>query len=135
MAKTKESKGRFLTKGALKLLSYVCVDGAVAGVTASVVPLAMINPVVGGIIVVGSMIASSAVCDRVVNAYVDDKIDKSAEKYHETIDPIVESIKIMNKGKEIFTEKGEQPAREFLKNSGYDENQIEVIIKDYKKKS
>ena len=133
MAK-KESRGKWLTKGALKLFSYVCVDGAVAGITASVVPLTMINPVVGGIIVVGSMIASSAVCDRVVNAYVDDKVDECVDKYHENVDPIVDSIKLLSKAKEIFTEKGEQPTREFMKKNGFDENQINETIQKFKKK-
>jgi hypothetical protein len=131
----KGSRGKWLTKGALKLLSYACVDSAAAGITAAVVPLTMINPIVGGIIVAGSAIVSMAVCDRVVDKYVEDKVDECVDKYHEKADPIIESIKIMNKGKEIFCEKGEQSAREFLKKSGYDENQIEVIIKDYKKKS
>ena len=131
MAKTKESKGRFFTKGALKLLSYVCVDGAVAGVTASVVPLTMINPVVGGIIVIGSMIASSAVCDRVVNTYVDKEVDDFADK----IDPLVESAKLLNKSKEIFCEKGEEETRKFMKDNGFDEKQIDETIKSFKKKS
>lgn len=129
MAK-KESKGRFLTKGALKLLGFACVDGAAAGITASVVPLTMINPVVGGIIVIGSMIASSAVCDKVVNSYVDEQVDNVADK----IDPLVESAKLLNKSKEIFTEKGEQPTREFMKKNGFDNEQIEETIQKFKKK-
>ena len=129
MAK-KESRGRFLTKGALKLVSYACVDGAAAGITASVVPLAMINPVVGGIIVIGSMIASSAVCDKVVNSYVDEQVDNFADK----IDPLIESAKLINKAKEIFTEKGEQPTREFMRKNGFSKEQIEETIKQFKKK-
>lgn len=133
MAK-KESRGKWLTKGALKLLSYVCVDGAVAGVTASVVPLTMINPIVGGIIVAGATIVSMAVCDRVVDNYVDDKVDECVDKYHENVDPIVDSIKLLSKAKEIFTEKGEQPTREFMKKNGFDENQINETIQKFKKK-
>ena len=133
MAK-KESRGKWLTKGALKLVSYVCIDGAAAGITASVVPLTMINPVVGGIIVIGSMIASSAVCDRVVDKYVDDKVDECVDKYHENVDPIVDSIRLLNKAKEIFTEKGEQPTREFMKKNGFDNEQIEDTIQKFKKK-
>ena len=133
MAK-KESRGKWLTKGALKLVSYVCVDGAAAGITASVVPLAMINPIVGGIIVAGSAIVSMAVCDRVVDKYVDDKVDECVDKYHENVDPIVDSIKLLSKAKEIFTEKGEQPTREFMKKNGFDEKQIDETIKSFKKK-
>jgi len=134
MAKTKESKGRFLTKGALKLLSYVCVDGAVAGVTASVVPLTMINPVIGGIIVVGSMIASSAVCDRVVDKYVDDKVDECAKKYHENVDPIVDSYKLIKQAKEIFEQEGRYAAKDFLKKNKFDDKQVEEIIESFRKK-
>ncbi len=133
MAK-KESKGKWLTKGALKLVSYVCIDGAAAGITASVVPLTMINPIVGGIVVVGSAIASMAVCDRVVDAYVDDKVDECVDKYHENVDPIVDSIKLLSKAKEIFCEKGEQPTREFMKKNGFDKEQIDETIKKFKKK-
>ena len=130
MAK-KESRGRFLTKGALKLLSFACVDGAAAGITASVVPLTMINPVVGGIIVIGSMIASSAVCDRVVNTYVDKEVDDFADK----IDPLIESAKLLNRAKEIFCEKGEEETRKFMKDNGFDKEQIDETIKQFKKKS
>ena len=134
MAK-KKSRGKWLTKGALKLVGYVCVDGAAAGITASVVPISMINPVVGGIIVIGSMIASSAVCDRVVNKYVDDKVDECVDKYHENVDPIVDSIKLLSKAKEIFCEKVEEETRKFMKINGFDEKQIDETIKQFKKKS
>lgn len=134
MAK-KESKGKWLTKGALKLVSYVCVDGAAAGITASVVPLTMINPIVGGIIVAGSAIVSMAVCDRVVDKYVDDKVDECVDKYHENVDPIVDSIKLLSKAKEIFCENGEEETRKFMKDNGFDKEQIDETIKQFKKKS
>ena len=133
MAK-KESKGKWLTKGALKLLGFACVDGAAAGITASVVPLAMINPVVGGIIVAGSAIVSMAVCDRVVDKYVDDKVDECVDKYHENVDPIVDSIKLLSKAKEIFCEKGEEETRKFMKTNGFDKEQIDETIKQFKKR-
>lgn len=130
----KESKTRKIGKSALKLLSYVCVDGAAAGITASVVPLTMINPIVGGIVVAGSAIVSMAVCDRVVDVFIDDKVDECAEKYHENVDPIVESMKLIKRGMEIFTSSGEQAAKDFLKANGFDEKQINEIIESYKKK-
>ena len=133
MAK-KESRGKWLTKGALKLVSYVCVDGAAAGITASVVPLTMINPIVGGIIVAGATIVSMAVCDRVVDNYVDDKVDECVDKYHENVDPIVDSIRLLAKAKEIFCEKGEQPTREFMKKNKFSDEQIEETIRQFKKK-
>lgn len=133
MAK-KESRGKWLTKGALKLVSYICVDGAAAGITAAVVPLTMINPIVGGIIVAGSTIVSMAVCDKVVDSYVDDKVDECVDKYHEDVDPIVDSIKLLGKAKEIFCEKGEEPTREFMKKNSFDEKQIEETIRQFKKR-
>lgn len=133
MAK-KESRGKWLTKGALKLVSYVCVDGAAAGVTAAVVPLAMMNPIVCGVIVAGSAIVSMAVCDRVVDKYVDDKVDECVDKYHENVDPIVDSIRLLGKAKEIFCEKGEEETRKFMKDNGFDKEQIEETIKQFKKK-
>lgn len=130
----KESKKRKLTKGILKTLGFACVDGAAAGVVAAVVPLAMINPIIGGIIVVGTTITTMAACDAVVDKYIDKKVDEYADKYHEQVDPIVESMKLIKKAEEIFTEKGEQPARKFLKDNGFDEKQIDEIIASYKKK-
>lgn len=134
MAKTKESKRRTITKGILKTLGFACVDGAAAGVVAAVVPLAMINPIIGGIIVVGTTITTMAACDAVVDKYVDKKVDECADEYHKNVDPIVESVKLIKKAEEIFTEKGEQPTRDFLKKNGFDEKQIDEIILSYKKK-
>ena len=129
-----ESRGKWLTKGALKLLSYACVDGAAAGIAAGVVPLAMINPIVGGIIVAGSAIVSMAVCDRVVDKYIDDKVDECVDKYHENVDPIVDSYKLIKQAKEIFEHEGRYAAKDFLKKNGFDDKQVEEIIESYKKK-
>ena len=129
MAK-KESRGRFLTKGALKLLSYVCVDGAAAGITAAVVPLTMINPIVGGIIVAGSTIVSMAVCDKVVDSYVEEQVDNFADK----IDPLIESAKLINRSKEIFDKDGKESAAAYLKANGFDMKQVNEIIKGFEKK-
>lgn len=135
MARTKESKRRTITKGILKTLGFACVDGAAAGVVAAVVPLAMINPIIGGIIVAGTTITTMAACDAVVDKYVDKKIDECSDEYHKKVDPIVESLKLIKKAKEIFTEKGEEETRKFMKDNGFDKEQIEETIKQFKKKS
>lgn len=61
------------------LLGSACVDALIAGGTAAVVPITMINPVVGVMIVTGSAVAASAFGDRVVKPWVDETVDNVAD--------------------------------------------------------
>lgn len=72
-----------VAKTALSIVSSACVDALVCGGTAAVVPLTLMNPIVGGMIVVGGAITAAAFHDRVVDPYVERTVDKFAERMEE----------------------------------------------------
>jgi len=74
MAKFKDN-----AKIGLKLVSMACVDACACGCTAAVVPIAMMNPVVGGLIIVGGGIVADAVSKRIVNPHIDESVEELSD--------------------------------------------------------
>lgn len=72
-----------VAKTALSIASSACVDALVCGGTAAVVPLTLMNPIIGGLIVCGGAITAAAFHDRVVDPYVEQAVDKFAERIEE----------------------------------------------------
>lgn len=80
MAKVKVSD---IAKSALSIVSSACVDALVCGGTAAIIPVSLMNPVVGGLIIAGGAIVAAAVHDRVVDPYVEKTVDKFEERVEE----------------------------------------------------
>ena len=77
------SKLRDKIKTGAWLLGSACVDALIAGGTAAVVPITMINPVIGCMIVTGSAVAAGALGDRVIKPWVDEMVDNAADELTE----------------------------------------------------
>ena len=76
-------KGTDIVKSALSIVSSACVDALVCGSTAAIVPITLMNPIVGGMIVVGGAITAAAFHDRVVEPYVEKTVDKFEAQVNE----------------------------------------------------
>ena len=75
---------RTLAKIGMKGVSTVCVDGFVCGSMALCAgTLGLVNPIIGGLIVVGGTITAAAVCDKVVNDYIEETVDYVADMCEE----------------------------------------------------
>ena len=77
------SKLRDKIKTGAWLLGSACVDALIAGGTAAVVPITMINPVIGCMIVTGSAVAAGALGDIVIKPWVDEMVDNAADELTE----------------------------------------------------
>lgn len=122
-----------LIKGTGKLVSTVTVEAGMA-YTASMAILSVANPVLGALVVIGSTIATAAACDTVIDPYVDRTVDKAADYINEQkqeVNNIVADMKTIKNAERIFKEKGAEEAAKYLKKSGYDEEQIREITKNW----
>ena len=70
---------RNLAKKVTRLICTACVDASACGVMAAVVPVAMMNPFVGGMIVIGGAVTAAAISDQFVNPTVDETVDFVAD--------------------------------------------------------
>ena len=90
---------RNIVKASLGLVSDICIDAAVCGCMAAAVPITLINPVVGGMIVFGGAISAAAFNDKVVNPFIDEKVDDVRDYILETAQDAkdaMEAIKVAN---------------------------------------
>lgn len=86
-------------KGVLRLISSACVDACVAGGAAAFVPVTMINPIIGVMIVTGAAVTASAVSEKVVGDYVDEKVDTIADMITDRSNEVKDCIEVLKEQK------------------------------------
>ena len=132
-------KVKGIIKGGTKFITFGSITATLSACSAYIVPtVAIVNPVagaiVGGAIAIASTMVAGAVCNSCVDPYVDkvvDSVDDAIKHTKEEIDNNTEDIKIAKEFEKTMGSEGELKGREYLKEKGYSETDIEKLVKAY----
>ena len=121
-----DKKIRTLAKIGMKGVSTVCVDGFVCGSMALCAgTLGLVNPVIGGLIVTGGAITAAAVCDKLIDNYIDETVDYIAnlcEEAKECVDILTDKDEKNEKPKKKEKSEKDEEVKEENKDSDNDES-------------
>lgn len=79
-------------KSGLSLLADSCVMACTTAGTAAAVPITMINPILGVAIVIGNLVATSALAETIIDPWVSETVDNLANMPNEIRESVKDSV-------------------------------------------
>lgn len=101
-----------LAKKGIKFVANMGVDAAACGCIAAAVPVALMNPVVAGLVVLGGATSAMAFNDKVVNGFIDESVDNVCNYWKETVQTAKDAVYSIKYANEMERRQKEEAAKQ-----------------------